>query len=255
MALFFFLVTLGYLMGSVSSAIIVCRIFDLPDPLVEGSKNPGATNVLRIAGRQYALLVMAGDLLKGTIPVLIAKALHASPSIVAFTALAAVIGHMYPLFFKFKGGKGVATAIGALLGLHFIIGILVAATWLLVAHFNRHASLSSIVALSLAPFYTLLFLRNLDTFSPLFFIALLVLFKHRQNIARLLAGTEPKINLKSNLLKEIMKSDTHPSETTTEPLPTQAPPSVSPSPQKMKRNTPAKKSVKQKAPAKPKASD
>nr|WP_241480476.1 glycerol-3-phosphate 1-O-acyltransferase PlsY [Legionella norrlandica] len=142
MALFLFLILVGYLMGSINSAIIVCRVFGLPDPRMEGSKNPGATNVLRLGGKQYGIIVMVFDVVKGILPVLIAKLLNAPPVTVAFTALAAVIGHMYPLFFHFKGGKGVATAIGALLAFHFVIGIMVAATWLLVANFWRYSSLA-----------------------------------------------------------------------------------------------------------------
>ncbi|KTD46381.1 glycerol-3-phosphate 1-O-acyltransferase PlsY [Legionella quateirensis] len=206
MTLFLFLVILAYLMGSFCSAIIVCRVFGLPDPREEGSKNPGATNVLRIAGKKYAALVMVGDVLKGTIPVLIAKVLGATPAIIAFTALAAVIGHMFPVFFKFKGGKGVATAIGALLGFHFIIGVMVAATWLLVANFSRYSSLASIVAISLSPFYSLLIVGRLDIFPPLFFIALLVLYKHKNNINRLIDGVEPKIKFKPDVIHDIMES-------------------------------------------------
>lgn len=209
MTLFVFLVTLGYLMGSICSAVIVCRLFGLPDPREEGSKNPGATNVLRIAGKEYAILVMVADLLKGTIPVLIAKSFNAEPVTIGFTALAAVIGHMYPIFFGFKGGKGVATAIGALLGFHFIIGVMVSATWLLVANFGHYSSLASIISISLAPFYNLLLIGRLDTFPPLFIIAILVLFKHKNNITRLIDGEEPKIKLKHhkdhNIIEEIIE--------------------------------------------------
>lgn len=193
-------------MGSFCSAIIVCRLFGLPDPREEGSKNPGATNVLRIAGKKYAALVMIGDVLKGTIPVLIAKALGAPPATVAFAALAAVIGHMYPIFFGFKGGKGVATAIGAMLGFHFIVGVLISATWLLVAKFSRYSSLASIVAITMAPFYSLLLVQRLDIFPPIFFITLLVLYKHRNNINRLIDGVEPKIKFKPGVIHDIMKS-------------------------------------------------
>lgn len=208
MTLFAFLVILGYLMGSFCSAIIVCRLFSLPDPRTEGSKNPGATNVLRLAGKQYAALVMVGDLLKGTIPVLIAKACGAEPMIVSFTVLAAVVGHMFPIFFGFKGGKGVATAIGALLGFHFIVGVMVAATWLLIAKFSRYSSLASIISITFAPFYTLLLIGRLDILPPLFIMVILVLFKHRNNITRLIDGVEPKIKLKSNVMGEIMEPST-----------------------------------------------
>ncbi|STY28372.1 transmembrane protein [Legionella wadsworthii] len=205
MILFIFLVVLAYLMGSICSAVIVCKTCSLPDPRIEGSKNPGATNVLRIAGKQYAAMVMVADLLKGTIPVLIAKLLGASPATVGFTALAAVVGHMYPVFFDFKGGKGVATAIGALLGLHFIVGILVAATWLLVAKFSRYSSLASITAIGFAPFYSLLLIQRLDVFMPLFIMALLIVYKHKDNIVRLIDGKESKIKLKEDVLDAMME--------------------------------------------------
>lgn len=204
MLLFIFLITLGYLMGSICSAIIVCRLSSLPDPRQHGSKNPGATNVLRIAGKQYAALVMIMDLLKGTIPVLIAKALNADPAIVGFTALAAVLGHMYPIFFEFKGGKGVATAIGALLGFQFIVGVMVATTWLLVAKITRYSSLASIISITLSPFYAVLVIGRIDVFPPLFIMAIFVLFKHGKNISQLLEGVEPKIRLKRTLLNEVM---------------------------------------------------
>ncbi|MGM9454897.1 glycerol-3-phosphate 1-O-acyltransferase PlsY [Legionella bozemanae] len=205
MILFIFLVVLAYLMGSICSAVIVCKACSLPDPRTEGSKNPGATNVLRIAGKQYAALVMAADLLKGTIPVLIAKILGAGPATVGFTALAAVIGHMYPVFFDFKGGKGVATAIGALLGFHFIVGILVAATWLIVAKFSRYASLASIAAIGFAPFYSLLLIQRLDIFLPIFIMALLIVYKHKDNIVRLIDKKEPHIKLKEDVLDAMME--------------------------------------------------
>ncbi|WP_084273750.1 glycerol-3-phosphate 1-O-acyltransferase PlsY [Legionella fairfieldensis] len=199
--LFIFVVVLGYLCGSVCSAVIVSRIFSLPDPRTEGSKNPGATNVLRLAGRKYAVMVLFADLLKGLFPVLLAKVLGAGPIAVSFTCFAAVMGHMYPVFFDFKGGKGVATAIGTLLGLHFILGVVVIATWLLVANFTRYSSLASIVALILAPFYSLITIGHLDTFPPLFFITLFILYKHRDNITRLIDGEEPRIQFTRSTLQ------------------------------------------------------
>lgn len=214
-----FLVVLGYLMGSICSAVIICKACSLPDPRTEGSKNPGATNVLRLAGKQYAALVMAADLLKGTIPVLIAKILDADPGTVSFTALAAVVGHMYPIFFGFKGGKGVATAIGALLGLYFLVGILVAATWLLVAKFSRYSSLASITSIGLAPLYSLLLIQQLSVFLPIFAIALLILYKHKDNINRLIDGTESKIKLKQNVIEEIMEEEHKPAHRTQQPIP------------------------------------
>ena len=204
--LFIFVIVVGYLAGSVCSAVIVSRIFSLPDPRVAGSQNPGATNVLRLAGKKYAVMVLLADMLKGLLPVLFAKALGAGPIAVSLTCLAAVMGHMYPIFFGFNGGKGVATALGALLGLHFILGVLVIATWLLVANFTRYSSLASIISMVLAPLYSLFTIGRLDTFPPLFFIALFILYKHRENITRLIDGEEPKIRFKSNSLDEEIKA-------------------------------------------------
>ncbi len=195
-ATFLFLLNtlVAYLVGSICSAVIVCRLFDLPDPRLEGSKNPGATNVLRLAGKQYAAIVLLADIIKGVLPVLLAKSLGAGPIILGFTCFAAVIGHMYPLYFKFKGGKGVATAIGALLGFHFLLGVLVIATWLVIANFSRYSSLASIISMGLAPFYSLYSVGNLNAFLPLMFIALFILYKHRDNVTRLIDGKEPKVS-------------------------------------------------------------
>lgn len=183
----------AYLIGSICSAIVVCRMANLPDPRTEGSMNPGTTNVLRIAGKKYAVLVLLGDLIKGTIPVVIFKLLGASPMMIGFTCLAAVFGHMYPVFFGFKGGKGVATALGGLLGIQVFLGVLVVGTWLLVAKFSKYSSLAAIVALSLAPFYSLLVFHNAHYFLPLAIMTIFIVFKHRTNIVRLIDGTETTI--------------------------------------------------------------
>lgn len=196
-------------MGSICSAVIVSKLFNLPDPRQEGSKNPGATNVLRLAGKQYAALVLLVDMLKGTIPVLIAISFNASPLVVSLTVFAAVLGHMYPVFFNFQGGKGVATAIGALLGFHFILGVMVIATWLLVVNFLRYSSLASIIAIILSPLYALLLTHNINIFPPLCFMAIFILFKHKDNFTRLLDGTEPKVFIKENVIKEIMEEQPH----------------------------------------------
>jgi acyl phosphate:glycerol-3-phosphate acyltransferase len=210
------LVLISYLMGSICSAIIVCRVFNLPDPREEGSKNPGATNVLRLAGKKYAALVLLVDILKGSLPVLLANALHTYPGVVSLTVLAAVIGHMYPIFFDFKGGKGVATAIGALLGFHFIIGVMVTATWLLVVNFSRYSSLASIISITLAPLYALLVTHDLTIFPPLLFVVVLILFKHKNNITRLMDGSEPKVFIKDNVINEIMDDAAPPTQLSTE---------------------------------------
>lgn len=200
--LFLFVVTFGYLSGSICSAVIVSRLFGLPDPRTSGSQNPGATNVLRLSGKKYALIVLLADVLKGLFPVLLASMLGAGPITLSMTCLAAVIGHMYPIFFNFQGGKGVATALGALLGLHFILGVLVIATWLIVANFTRYSSLASIISIGLSPTYALFMTKGIETFPPLFFIALFILYKHRKNITRLIDGEEPKIRFKHSSLKE-----------------------------------------------------
>lgn len=198
MTVFLFILTviIGYITGSVCSAVIVSQLFSLPDPRIEGSQNPGATNVLRLAGKQYALIVLFADVLKGLLPVLFARFLGVDTITLGFVCFAAVLGHMYPIFFGFKGGKGVATTIGALLGLNFILGVLVIASWLLVASFTRYSSLASIVSIVLAPFYSLFTLGNLNAFIPLIFIALFVLYKHRDNVTRLIDGTESKISFR-----------------------------------------------------------
>ncbi len=205
MAQFLVFVVLGYLFGSISSAVIASKLFGLPDPRQEGSKNPGATNVLRLSGKKFAAAVMVADLLKGTIPVVIAKFFEADAIVVSFTALAAVVGHMYPVFFGFKGGKGVATAIGALLGLHFILGVIVAATWIIVAKISKYSSLASIISMFLAPIFALAIIGNIEIFPPLMMMTLLILFKHRDNITRLMDGKESKIKLKDNVIAQIME--------------------------------------------------
>ncbi|MBA2651303.1 MAG: glycerol-3-phosphate 1-O-acyltransferase PlsY, partial [Tatlockia sp.] len=201
--LLIFCVGLGYLLGSICSAIVVSRLFSLPDPRTEGSMNPGATNVLRLAGKKYAIIVLLGDMLKGLIPVLIAKALGAGPIIASFTCLAAVLGHMYPIFFGFRGGKGVATAIGALLGLNLILGVMVIATWLIVANFTRYSSLASLISIVLSPIYSLFTINRLELLTPLSLIALFIVYQHRNNITRLIDGDEPKIKFSSSLNAEM----------------------------------------------------
>jgi acyl phosphate:glycerol-3-phosphate acyltransferase len=264
--LFLLVVIIGYLCGSLCSAIIVSRIFSLPDPRVEGSQNPGATNVLRLAGKKYAAIVLLGDMLKGLVPVIIAKLLGAGPAALGFTCLAAVLGHIYPVFFGFKGGKGVATAIGALLGLHFIMGVVIIATWLLVANFTRYSSLASIISLTLAPLFAIVSVGGLETFPPILFITLLILYQHRQNINRLIDGDEPKIKFQHHQLADVANSilrDKHRAEPANENIDTVTvveveqtnvvtKPSVAPKPKKAAAATPKKKAApkKEAAPAK-----
>ena len=200
--LIFFSLLSAYLIGSICSAVIISQLFHLPDPRMEGSKNPGTTNVLRLAGKKYAIIVLLTDVLKGTLPVVLAAMCGAGTTLLGFTCLAAVLGHVYPVFFDFNGGKGVATALGALLGFHPLLGLGVTITWLLVASISRYASLASITALGLAPFYACFAADSRAAFVPLFIMAGLVLYQHRANFSRLLNHTEPQINLSARLNKK-----------------------------------------------------
>jgi glycerol-3-phosphate acyltransferase PlsY len=186
----------AYLLGSLSSAVIVSRLCHLPDPRTQGSKNPGATNMLRVAGKKYATIVLVADMLKGFIPVFLVTLITSSPITIGFTCFAAVMGHMFPIFFQFQGGKGVATAIGAFLGIQMIMGVVIVLTWLVVAYYSRYSSLASIIAITFAPFYSLFVFENLQAFFPLIFITIFVLYKHRENISRLMVGEESKLSFK-----------------------------------------------------------
>lgn len=185
------MITVAYLMGSVSSAIIICRLLKLPDPRTKGSGNPGATNVLRIGGKLPAIAVLAFDILKGTIPVWSAYFLGIDPVYLGLIAIAACLGHMFPIFFDFKGGKAVASAFGALLPIGLDLGALLVITWFSVAKLSKYSSLAAICAVCLAPFYTWL-LKPVYTY-PVLMLSALILFRHRQNMVRLIQGTEPKI--------------------------------------------------------------
>lgn len=187
------LITAGYLLGSLSSAIIVCRLLGLPDPRGEGSGNPGATNVLRIGGKKAAAIALIGDMLKGLIPVLIAKLLGADLTIQAAVAVAAFLGHLYPLFFGFRGGKGVATAIGVLLGLHWPVGLLTIATWLVIAKVFKISSLAALLAILVTPLYIWWLIPNKSLMIAMLFMGTLLFWRHRSNIKGLLAGSEGKI--------------------------------------------------------------
>ncbi len=187
------LVLLGYLCGSLSTAIIVCRLLGLPDPRTEGSRNPGATNVLRLSGKKAAAITLAGDFLKGLLPVLLATAAGIGPTGLAATALAAFLGHLYPVFFGFEGGKGVATALGVILGLSHWVALAALATWLFMAFVVRISSLSALTAAVLTPLYAWLLGLHSSYQLTLLFIAAMLIWRHRSNIRNLLAGTEDKI--------------------------------------------------------------
>ncbi len=183
----------GYLLGSVATAIVVARLLGLPDPRTVGSRNPGATNVLRTGGRAAAALTLAGDMLKGAVPPLAALALDGRPAVAALAACAAFLGHLYPVFFGFRGGKGVATTLGALLALSWAVGLATVGTWLAVAAAFRYSSLAAIVAAALAPGWALWLSGEPAYVAAAAFMAALLLWRHRGNMARLLAGTEDRI--------------------------------------------------------------
>ncbi len=188
---------LGYLLGSLSSAIIICRIMGLPDPRSSGSGNPGATNVLRFGNKLAAIMTLLGDLLKGLVPVLLARWLQADVLIIAITAVAAFLGHLFPLFFQFKGGKGVATAFGVYLALDMRLAVALLATWMIIAFASRYSSLAALSAAVLAPVYVYLISHQAAYVVTTTVIAILILWRHRGNIQRLRAGQEDQIKLGS----------------------------------------------------------
>jgi glycerol-3-phosphate acyltransferase PlsY len=192
------LVICTYLVGSISAAILVSKLLSLPDPRTVGSKNPGATNVLRCGGKKAAILALLGDSLKGLLPVLIARYLGLSFEWLVLIGVAAFLGHLFSIFYGFKGGKGVATAMGIYLGLNPIIGTAVIATWLSSAFLFNMSSLSALVATLLAPFYFYYTTRSLPLLIGLLVITIFIYWKHKTNIKKILAGTENKIVKKKN---------------------------------------------------------
>ena len=178
---------LGYLFGSISCAIIVAKLMGLDDPRTGGSGNPGATNVLRLGGKKAAIITLLGDVLKGLLPVIIAKALTDNPTVLALTAFAAFLGHLYPLFFGFKGGKGVATGIGAIIGLSPATAALLLLSWLVVALVTRYSSLAALVASALAPVYAWWLGLPTPIVLAILLIAAMLFWRHRENISRVIA--------------------------------------------------------------------
>ena len=187
----------AYLLGSINSAIIVSKAFSLPDPRNLGSGNPGATNVLRTGNKLAAVITLAGDLLKGMLPVIAVDLLTANAPLVAATGIAALLGHMYPLYYGFKGGKGVATTLGVLLGFDWLLGVLWIALWLFTALIFRYSSLAALVATALILIISWFWhdnnLGNIWLFISMIIITLFVYWRHRSNIKNLLDGTETRI--------------------------------------------------------------
>lgn len=189
-------IIIAYLFGSISSAIVVCKIMGLPDPRTQGSRNPGTTNVLRIGGKKAAIITLLGDVLKGVIPVLAAKWYGFDTFSLSLITFAAFLGHLYPIFFRFEGGKGVATAFGCLIALAWPIGLALLITWLLMAIIFRYSSLSALTAAILAPCYAWFFTNSTYTVLT-FFISAMLIYRHRSNIRNLFAGKESKIGKKN----------------------------------------------------------
>lgn len=192
------LVILAYLAGSLASAVIVCKALGLGDPREQGSGNPGATNVLRLYGKVPALLTLGGDVLKGLVPVLLLRYAQAPDVFVAVAGLAAFGGHIYPLFFGLRGGKGVATLIGVLLGFHWLLGAAFVITWLLTALLSRYSSLAAIAAALLTPMYCWLILATAPYIAVASLMSAILVWRHRTNIRNLLSGAEDKIGKRSS---------------------------------------------------------
>ncbi len=198
------LVLLGsYMIGSLSFAVIVSRLMGLADPRSYGSKNPGATNVLRSGNRAAAVVTLALDALKGYVPVVLVLiygprlGLAHTTTVAAFAGLAAFLGHLWPVFFRFQGGKGVATAAGALLAINPWLGAATLLSWAIVAAFSRYSSLASIVAAAFAPFYQALIWGVDTSLLAMAVMSLLLIWRHEGNIQKLLAGTESKLGHKT----------------------------------------------------------
>lgn len=186
---------LAYLIGSLSTSILAAKLMKLPDPRSQGSGNAGATNMLRMAGKQAGLIVFVGDLFKGVLAVWVGRALGCVGIDLALVAFLAVLGHVFPLYFKFRGGKGVATMVGGLLALSLHLGLAVALIWAVVALVTRYSSLASLCAVITAVVYTVVW-GNYGYFMPILFTAVLIIWKHRENIERLVKRQESKISFK-----------------------------------------------------------
>ena len=202
------LVVLAYLLGSLSFAVIVSKFMGLSDPRSYGSKNPGATNVLRSGNKKAAVLTLLFDAVKGWVPVAVllhfGAAYGLAEGVAAAAGLAAFLGHLYPIFFRFEGGKGVATALGVLMGVSPLLGLAVAITWLGIAWYFRYSSLAALLAAVLAPVYYAmaadgpLWDFNGAIFGMLCVMGILLVWRHRDNVNRLLAGTETKLGAKKS---------------------------------------------------------
>lgn len=188
----------AYLLGSISAAIVVCKIMQLPDPRTQGSGNPGATNVLRVGGKKPAAITLFGDMLKGLVPVLVARAFELDTLTIALTGAAAFAGHLFPVFFDFKGGKGVATLLGVLFGFSLWVGLATTATWLIVAKVFKLSSLAALIATALAPIYLYFLIpHTLPLLITTVVMVVILFWRHKSNIQKLLSGHEDSIGKSS----------------------------------------------------------
>ncbi len=184
---------LAYLIGSFSTAIITCKIMGIEDPRKTGSQNPGATNVLRHGGKKAAIITLFGDMLKGLIPVLIVIQLQIEPPGIALVGLFALLGHIFPVYYGFKGGKGVATYYGVILGMNWLVGLIALAIWSGMAAIVKISSLSALVSIFFTPFILWHFSQSVELTSAVAVMSILVFWRHKQNIKSLLQGSENKI--------------------------------------------------------------
>ena len=187
------LLIVSYLIGSISSAIIISKALGLPDPRTQGSKNPGATNVLRVGGKNLAAFVLILDAFKGAVPVYIVSYYGFGLTALTFTILFAVLGHIFPVFFRFRGGKGVATYLGGLITINFLAGLIFSLIWLLVAKVLKISSLAALIATALSPFYFYLITGEMVSTLIIGLISLLIFYTHRDNIKRLINKEEDVI--------------------------------------------------------------
>jgi len=193
------LIPLAYLLGSISFAVVVSKVMGLPDPYTHGSKNPGATNVLRTGNKMAAALTLLGDAAKGWAAVMIARAVLGDPInpntnlLLGLVAIAVFLGHLYPIFHGFKGGKGVATAAGILFAISWVLGLATLGTWLIVAFFMRYSSLAALCAAAFAPLYFTFLFGVQPMGLAILVMSLLLIYRHRSNIRNLMNGTETRL--------------------------------------------------------------
>jgi len=185
--------SLAYLIGSFSTAIITCKIMGIEDPRKTGSNNPGATNVLRHGGKKAAVITLIGDMVKGLLPILIALQFHTDNLLIGLVGLFALLGHIFPVYYHFKGGKGVATYYGVILGINWQVGIIALAIWLLAAALLKISSLSALISIFLTPLLLWYFSPSVELCGAVAAMSLFVFWRHQRNIKSLLQGTEVKI--------------------------------------------------------------